>query len=99
MSTIDPKEQPEKWLEEKAHEGSDKVRSCCDDLKQAAMENPLAAVGVAFGVGYVARSLPLFRTAIFGVRSSLSLLPYGLALVGAARAYELYREKNGESGS
>lgn len=94
MSTIDPKEQPEKWLEEKAHEGSERVRSCCDDLKQAAIDNPLAAVGIAFGVGYVARSLPVFRTLAFGLRSSLQLLPYGLAIVGAARAYEALREKD-----
>ncbi|GAA5480864.1 hypothetical protein [Haloferula sargassicola] len=93
MSTIDPKEHPEKWLEQKAGEGADKARSCCDEIKEAARENPAQALAIAFGAGYLARSLPIFRTASLTLRGSLHLLPYVLGILGAARVYEVVRDE------
>ena len=97
MSEANPKTHPEKWIEEKAGEGAQKMRSHCEDLKTATKENPIQAIGIAFGVGYVARSLPLFRTAGVTLKGAMSLAPYVLAIIGAARAYEAIRDERAEN--
>ncbi|MBB5350110.1 hypothetical protein HNR46_000331 [Haloferula luteola] len=93
MSDIDPKTHPEQWMEEKAGEGARKVRGYCDELKDATRRHPAQALAIAFGAGYAARSLPLFRTAGLTLRGIAGAAPYVLALIGAARAYEAIRNE------
>ncbi len=93
MSDIDPKKHPEQWLERKASEQAEKARSCCDEIKASTRDNPTQALAIAFGAGYLARSLPVFRTAGYTLRGTMHLVPYVLGILGAARLYEIVRDE------
>lgn len=91
VEPIDPKRHPETWIEDQVARGGEHLQACHEQLKAEAADRPLRTLAAAFGAGYVARSLPLFRIAGVAVRGSLHLLPYALLIVGGARAYEFIR--------
>jgi hypothetical protein len=84
---------PDEWVEEKISQGKARAREYRADVKSMIIRRPLGAVGVAFAVGYLARSLPLPRVAAAAVRLGLSFAPHALLALGAARAWHCLREE------
>jgi hypothetical protein len=69
------------------------MRASLDDhareLSQRIARNPAAGIAACFGAGYLAGKLPLFRFLSGAVRLALPLAPPFLAVVGAARVWDL----------
>lgn len=84
---------PDEWVEEKIARGKARAREVQADVESAIIRRPLGAVGVAFAVGYLARSLPLPRIAAASVRLGLSFAPHALLALGTARAWHCLREE------
>ncbi len=80
--------QPDEWVEEKVAEAKQRTRECRADLESSIVRHPVEAVVLAFGAGYLARSLPLGRTASAALRAGLSCVPPVLLCLGAARAWQ-----------
>jgi hypothetical protein len=59
------------------------------DLSQRIARHPAAGIAACFGAGYLAGKLPLFRFLTGTVRLALPLAPPFLAVVGAARVWDL----------
>lgn len=58
-------------------------------LSQRIARHPAAGIAACFGAGYLAGKLPLFRFLTGTVRMALPLAPPVLAVVGAARVWDL----------
>lgn len=84
---------PDEWVEEKIAKGKARAREYQADVESLIIRRPLGAVGVAFAVGYLAKSLPLPRVAAAAVRLGLSFAPHALLALGAARAWHCLREE------
>jgi demethoxyubiquinone hydroxylase (CLK1/Coq7/Cat5 family) len=82
---------PDEWVEEKVVTGKQRLLEARDEIQAAVLKHPLRSVAVGFGIGYIARSLPLGRAALGTVRLALPFLPHALLAVGAARAWEILR--------
>lgn len=84
---------PDEWVEEKIAQGKARAREYQGNVESLIVRRPLSAVGVAFAVGYLARSLPLPRVVAAAVRLGLSFAPHALLALGAARAWHCLREE------
>lgn len=82
---------PDEWVEEKVVTGKQRLQEARDEISTAVVNNPLRSVAIGFGIGYLARSLPLVRGAVGVVRMVVPLVPFALLAVGAARAWEILR--------
>jgi hypothetical protein len=82
---------PDEWVEDKVVTGKQRLLEARDEIESAVMEHPLRSVGIGFGIGYLARSLPIGRVVIGALRLAVPIVPYVLLAVGAARAYEILR--------
>ncbi|QJE97082.1 hypothetical protein [Luteolibacter luteus] len=92
---VSPRERldADQWVETKISEGKARAREVQADVESMIVRRPLGAVGIAFAVGYLARSLPLPRVAAAAVRLGLSFAPHALLALGAARAWHCLREE------
>ncbi len=89
MSNIPrPAFQPDEWVEEKVTHARQKARECQAGLESSITRHPLESVALAFGAGYLARSLPLAGTVSATLRAGLTFLPHVLLGLGAARAWQ-----------
>lgn len=84
---------PDEWVEEKIVQGKARAREYRADVESSIIRHPLGAVAVAFGAGYLARSLPLGRVAATAVRIGFAFAPNLLLGLGAVRAWQYLREE------
>ena len=91
--------QADEWVEEKIAEGKVRARECRAELESTIVRNPLAAVAIGIGAGYLARSLPLARIAGGLVRVGLSFAPHLLLGIGAARAWHCLKNEGDPIGA
>lgn len=82
---------PDEWVEDKVVTGKQRLLEARNEIENAVVEHPLRSVGIGFGIGYLARSLPIGRVLVGVVRLAAPVVPYALLAVGAARAYEILR--------
>ena len=59
------------------------------DLAERIIQHPAAGIAACFGAGYLAGKLPILRFVAGAVRLALPLAPAALAVVGAARVWNL----------
>ncbi|WP_367874257.1 DUF2383 domain-containing protein [Luteolibacter sp. Populi] len=86
---------PDQWVEQKVTTGKQRLLEARDEIETAVVQNPLRSLAVGFGVGYLARSLPLGRVVGGAVRLVLPFVPHALLAIGAARAWEIARSERG----
>ena len=82
---------PDQWVEQKVTTGKQRLLEARDEIETAVIQNPLRSLAIGFGVGYLARSLPLGRAVGGAVRMVLPFVPHALLAIGAARAWEMAR--------
>jgi demethoxyubiquinone hydroxylase (CLK1/Coq7/Cat5 family) len=82
---------PDVWVEEKVVSGKQRLLETRDEIESAVVRHPLRSVAIGFGIGYIARSLPLARAVGGVVRLVVPFIPHALLAVGAARAWEIMR--------
>lgn len=83
---------PQQWMEKKVQCGIDCVQNAQQRIESSVRDNPLQAIAVGAGVGYLLRSLPIFRIAASTVRLSINLIPPALLAIGAARTWEYFSD-------
>ena len=90
---------PELAIEQKLDQGRAKARACLAELKEQISDQPLKAVGVAVGIGYLARSLPLVAVTAATAKTGLRALPSALFALGAWKAWTLANRCRADGGS
>ena len=82
---------PDVWVEDKVTTGKQRLLEARTEIETAVVKHPLRSVAIGFGIGYIARSLPLGRAAGGVLRLVLPFVPHALLAIGAARAWEIVR--------
>ncbi len=69
--------------------GKQRLQEARAEVESAVVKHPLGSLAAGFGVGYLARSLPLGRLVGGTLRAVVPFIPHALLAIGAARAWEI----------
>ena len=71
--------------------GKQRLQEARTEIESAVVKNPMRSLAIGFGVGYLARSLPIGRLIGGTLRAVVPFIPHALLAIGAARAWEIVR--------
>lgn len=87
---------PEAVIQDGLERGKEKAKACIGELKSQIASQPLKAAGVAVGIGYIARSLPVLAVTASTAKAGLRILPSAIFALGAWKAWSMLQRARTE---